>query len=181
MAFQLQSDLTEVPIYDEKSDSTQSLYARDPTPQEQLAYDRERVSHNRGKQVNRIRQTRIKYGCRVLDHPQAAATPKDVGYGFLQDGKWVPLTTETPVEPALRERVIADWTRAQGREWASWIREMPDWKIVLLARAPQHIERVASVVLEGAADYKQSMANQSGEEEEEEKEEEDGGEETLGN
>ncbi len=178
MAFQLQSDLTEVKIFDEKSDSTQRLYARDPTPQEQLAYDRERVSQNRGKQVNRIRQTRIKYGCRVLDHPQAAATPQDDGYGYLKDGQWMPLTTETQVEPALRERVIADWTRAQGAEWSRWIGEMPDWKIILLASAPQHLERVASVVLEGAADYKQALAEQNGEAEDEEDDRGDG---SLGN
>lgn len=179
MAFQLQSALTEVKIFDEKSDSTQYLFARDPTPQEQLAYDRERVSQNRGKQVNRIRQTRIKFGCRVLDHPQSAATPQDDGYGYLQNNQWVPLTTEVQVEPALRERVIAAWTKAQGAEWSRWIADLPGWKIILLDSAPQHIERVASVILDGAADYKQALAltNQDGGD----AVEEDRGDESLGN
>lgn len=179
MAFQLSSPLNEIRIFDEKSGSTQILYARDPSPQEQLAYDRERVIQRRGKTLNRIRQTRLKYGCRVLDHPQTAATsnPKDDGYGFYQDGQWQPLTADTATVPVDRETVQAEYAKAYGAEWARWIAELPPWKVLLLACASQHVERVGSVIFDGAADYKQAM----GEEGEEEGEDDERQEESLGN
>ena len=157
MAFQLQSPLNEIRIYDEKSASTQILFARDPTPQEQLAFDRERVTQKRGKTLNRIRQTRLNYCCRVLDHPQAAASPKDTGYGFWLDSVWVPLTTEVAQVPVARETVLEDYTKAYGGEWARWIAELPPWKVLLLAGAAQHVERVGSGEFEGAADYRQAI------------------------
>lgn len=164
MAFILTDELTEVRIFDEKADSTQSLYARDPSPQEQLAYERERILQKKGKVVNRIRQTRLKFGLAILDHAQAAPTPKDDGYGYVAGGVFVPLTVDA-APPVDADQVRAQYTQAYGTEWARCLNGLPPWKLFLLAKVPSHIERVASVVFEGAADYKQSQAEAEGEEE----------------
>ena len=160
MAYLLTDDLNEVKIYDEKTGSTQSLYARDPSPQEQLAYERERVIQKKGKVQNRIRQTRLKFGLVILDHAQAAQTPQDDGYALLSTaGEFVPLTVDLnghdmPVDTAALE---AQYARAYGADWARFIGTLPAWKLFMLAKVPGHVERVASVVFEGAADYKQGM------------------------
>jgi hypothetical protein len=163
MAFELTDTLNEIRIYDEKLGTTQSLFARDPSPREQLAYDRERISQKKSQTVNRIRQTRLKYGCLVLDHPQAALTPQDNGYGFRRDGLWVPLTADETEIPIDREAILGQYGRVYGQAWVAWIAELPPWKVLLLAKAPQHIERVASVVFEGAADWKQSLGEEAAE------------------
>lgn len=168
MAFALTEELTEVRIYDERSGSTQRLYARSPLPKEELAFQRERVVQKAGKTTTKVYQTRLKYGCLVLERPQSAATEQDDGYGFKDaDGAWVPLSVDLETVPVDRAAVEAEFKNAYGADWARWIGRLEPWKLLLLAKAPQHIERVASVVFEGAADYKQGQADADAESEEE--------------
>lgn len=168
MAFNLSEDLNEIRIFDERSGSTQSLFARDPSPREQLAYSREAVQQKRGAVVNHLRRTRLKYGCLILERPQAAQTPKEEGYGFRLAGQWVPLTGEADQVPIDSQKLQAEYAQVYGADWAGWIKDLPPWKQFLLAKAPLHIERVASVIFEGASDYKQALANAEGEGEDEE-------------
>jgi hypothetical protein len=49
MAFILTDELNEIRIYDEKAGETQSLFARDPSPQEQLDTKRNASSRKRAK------------------------------------------------------------------------------------------------------------------------------------
>lgn len=164
MAFILTDDLNEVRIYDEKTGSTQSLFARDPSPQEQLAYERERVIQKKGKVQNRIRQTRLKFGLVVLDHAQTATTPADDGYALMDGVQFVPLTVDLESVPVDTDELVAQYARAYGADWARFIPGLDPWKRFLLAKVPGHIERVASVVFEGAADYKQQMGDEAADE-----------------
>ena len=169
--FDLTETLSEIRIFDEKSSSTQSLFARDPTPQEQLAYERERVVvPKKGKTKNRMRETRIKFGLKVLDRPQSALTPKDEGYGFRHHGEHVPLTADVTEVPVDAQELFDAHAKSYGTEWSKFILELEPWKLFLLARAPQHLERVGIVVFEGAADYKQSMADDADDTSEDEEE-----------
>jgi len=167
MAFDLTETLTEIRIYDEKTNSTQSLFARDPDPREQLAYERGCVVTKGGKTQNHVRRTRLKFGALIVDHPQPAATPQDEGYGFRRGSEWVPLTVDVQDVPVAAEEVLAQYSRPYGSEWAKWIQDLPPWKLFLLARAPGHLERVANVVFDGAADYKQRLADGVSSEDEE--------------
>ena len=158
MAFDLASTITEVRIFDARSASVQSLFARDPTPQEQLAYERQRVSQKSGQVVSRVRPARLRLGCELLDHAQAAEDADDAGYGFHTAGGWVPLTPKV-LEEQLdgivdRDQVLADYGSAWGDAWSRWIADLEPWKLFLLARAPTHVERVAAVMFEGAGDYR---------------------------
>jgi hypothetical protein len=157
MAFILTDELNEIRIYDEKAGETQSLFARDPSPQEQLRYEKERVVQKKGKVQNRVRQTRLKYGCAVLDKPQSAETVNDTGYGLMVAGTFAPLTVDTTEEQTGidRAKIRAEYAAVYGGEWAGFIDDLAPWKLFLLAKIPAHIERVASVVFEGAADWKQ--------------------------
>lgn len=159
MAFILTDELNEIRIYDEKAGETQSLYARDPTPQEQLAYERDRVVQKKGKVTNRIRQTRIKFGLAVLDKAQAAETANDAGYGLMVGGKYTPLTVDIADVPVDREKLRGEYAAVYGGEWAKFISDLEPWKLFLLAKIPAHVERVASVVFEGAADWKQGQGD----------------------
>ena len=171
MAFSLSEILNEVRIYDERTQEHQVLYARDPSPKEQLAYDRERAPQKRGRTINKVYQTRLKYGCAVLEKAQEAATAKDEGYGFQVNGQWQPLTPDAVEVPVDSVKLKAEYAATYGADWCKWMDELPPWKLLLLAQAPQHVERVASVVFEGAAEHKQLLADQLGGGDDEEDEE----------
>ena len=160
MAFELSDNRNEIKIFDERTGSVQSLFARDPTPREQLAYQNEKVYNQSGKVHNRLYQTRLKFACLLLEEAQGADTPGDEGYGFRNGETWVPLTAEVESVPFAAEEVQADYGQAFGADWAGWISGLAPWQLLLLAKVPAHLERVASVVFEGAADYKQILAQQ---------------------
>ncbi len=156
MAFDLSETRTEVCIYEERSGTTQSLFARDPTPQERIGYMNESVFQDGGVVVNKVAQTRLKFGCSVLEEAQAAAKPEDSGYGFFNEkGEWVPLTSEVEKIPVRHKDVVKEYTELYGQAWCEWIGKLPLWKLFLLAKAPSHIDRMADVIFEGAARYRQ--------------------------
>lgn len=161
MAFDLGSTLNSIRIRDQRAAGHFTLFARDPTPKEQLAYAQEAISVHKGGVVqNHVRRTRLKYGALLTEKCQAAETAGDEGYGFFswiqEDGgarkSWVPLTPEAADLPVDIDQVFAEYAALHGEEWAGWIRKLPAWKALLVARAPMHLEAVASTIFEGSAE-----------------------------
>lgn len=168
MAFDGTETLNEIRIYDERNGEHQSLFARDPSPREKLGFEKEYVKQKGGKTQNHVARTRLKYGSLILDHPQGAATPKDEGYGFRNAaGEWTPLNPSLTEEQSNvnRAEIKADYAAAHGAEWAKFIDTLPPWVVWMLGRAPAHVQRVASVVFEGASDHKQQFAPNADDEE----------------
>lgn len=153
MAFDVSGGLNEIRIRDQRDPSSScTLFARDPNPREQLSYAQEALTQKGGRVVNNVRRTRLKWGCLLTERCQAADTPEADGYGFIADGKWVPLTAEVAEVPVNALQVQTEYATLHGAEWAKWISTLPPWKVLLLARAPMHFEAVAGVLFEGVAE-----------------------------
>lgn len=76
----------------EAGGQTVGVYYRSPTPSEYVGYHNEKLAFRGGKVENRLAETNIKYGLKVI----TGVRPGDLEY--REDGEWKPLDTDVVPE-----------------------------------------------------------------------------------